>query len=106
MCIRDRYRTEDDNVTVSALIKDETIWLTPVSYTHLAFHTRGRPHALSYLPGISAPLLHAPYSDPCLHRVPAASAAAKADLPAPGVFPVPPDVYKRQAKYIAFSISL
>ena len=22
------YRTEDDNVTVSALIKDETIWLT------------------------------------------------------------------------------
>ena len=22
------YRTEDDNVTVSALIKDETIWVT------------------------------------------------------------------------------
>lgn len=22
------YRTEDDNVTVSALIKDETIWIT------------------------------------------------------------------------------
>ena len=60
-----------------------------------AFHTRGRPHALSYLPGISAPLLHVPYSDPCLRPVPAASAApagsaAKADLPAPGVFPVPP----------------
>ena len=45
------YRTEDDNVTVSALIKDETIWLTQkamaelfgidtVSYTHLDVYKR------------------------------------------------------------------
>ena len=25
------YRTEDDNVTVSALIKDETIWCTLIT---------------------------------------------------------------------------
>ena len=29
------YRTEDDNVTVSALIKDETIWLTPKAMAEL-----------------------------------------------------------------------
>ena len=28
------YRTEDDNVTVSALIKDETIWITQKSKEH------------------------------------------------------------------------
>lgn len=29
------YRTEDDNVTVSALIKDETIWLTQKAMAEL-----------------------------------------------------------------------
>lgn len=29
------YRTEDDNVTVSALIKDETIWLTQKAIAEL-----------------------------------------------------------------------
>ena len=29
------YRTEDDNVTVSALIKDETIWITPKAMAEL-----------------------------------------------------------------------
>lgn len=30
------YRTEDDNVTVSALIKDETIWLNCLVLTSRA----------------------------------------------------------------------
>ena len=29
------YRTEDDNVTVSALIKDETIWMTQKAMAEL-----------------------------------------------------------------------
>lgn len=29
------YRTEDDNVTVSALIKDETIWITQKAMAEL-----------------------------------------------------------------------
>ena len=29
------YRTEDDNVTVSALVKDESIWLTQKAMAEL-----------------------------------------------------------------------